>query len=206
MSTSRTLLDKGLEKSRSVPPLQERLQEALLDDGACSQRCLALVLVAVLACLVLAALTGAYLSSRGRPVYLLDFNVYKPPEKYVCSISTSSFSFLDLAEAAVLPRAATYHPFMLSSFMGLQFCGKYPKKIITDKLVCRLKCSHEFFKEQTRAQGCYEAGTLEFMDKILHNSGVGGESYMPPGSQPSLILKLTQNIHSRTIEVWTAAE
>ncbi len=46
---------------------------------------------------------------------------------------------------------------------------------------CRLKCSHEVFAEQIRAQGCYEADTLQFMDKILQNSGVGEEAYMPPG-------------------------
>ncbi|EIE23299.1 hypothetical protein COCSUDRAFT_36731 [Coccomyxa subellipsoidea C-169] len=61
---------------------------------------------------------------RSRPVYLLDFTVYKPPD--------------------------------------------------------RLKCSHEVFAEQIRAQGCYEADTLQFMDKILQNSGVGEEAYMPP--------------------------
>ena len=50
----------------------------------------------------------------------------------------------------------------------------------------RLKCSHEFFSEKIRAQGCYEAGTLQFMEKIMHNSGVGGEAYMPPGGAPAL--------------------
>lgn len=57
----------------------------------------------------------------------------------------------------------------------------------------RLKCSHEFFREQIRAQGCYGEGTLQFMDKILHSSGVGGEAYMPTGG-PQQRLPLLQSI------------
>jgi 3-ketoacyl-CoA synthase len=124
--------------------------------------CYILQVTFCLCSLLLTCLALTYVLTRAKPVYLRDFHVFKPPNECV------------LTDDHTLP---------CNRALCRACCSAVPHLtcIPVGTLICRLKISRDLFVELSKKSGVFSEKAMQFQERIMEKSGLGDETYLPPG-------------------------
>lgn len=112
--------------------------------------------------LLLTCLALTYVLTRAKPVYLRDFHVFKAPDE------------------CAPPRPCRW---LLQSSSCADRTPPSDSSLTQSLTMCRLKITHDMFVELSKKSGVFSDNAMQFQERIMEKSGLGDETYLPPGKQ-----------------------